>query len=242
MTASGFESPGGEKRIAELVEQSVVGQWKVERWRGAAEALHGQIWPDPLVPTMWLLELDRPALVLGSTQSERDVDTAKLQAMGIELAHRHSGGGAVLLEPGSSLWIDLLVPKGHAVWVEDISQSFQWLGSLWASTLRDLGYVAEVHGPAMVTTSESAKVCFAGLGPGEVSCAGSKAVGFSQRRTRVGARFQTVVYQTWNPEPLSVLSGLTMSALPAVFEVDKSLPSVESAFLRQLRNITTDEW
>jgi lipoate-protein ligase A len=45
-------------------------------------------------------------------------------------------------------------------------------------------------------------VCFAGLAPREVSWQGRKVVGISQRRTRVGARFQCALLHGWDPDPL----------------------------------------
>ena len=51
-------------------------------------------------------------------------------------------------------------------------------------------------------TPWSRKVCFGGLGPGEVTVDGHKLVGISQRRTRDGARFQCVVHRRWDPVPL----------------------------------------
>ncbi len=74
--------------------------WRVERHRGPAGELHALDWPRPLAPTVWLLDVVRPALVLGSTQAGLRVDGGALAARGIEVAGRRSGGGAVLLVPG----------------------------------------------------------------------------------------------------------------------------------------------
>ena len=41
-------------------------------------------------------------------------------------------------------------------------------------------------------------VCFAGLGPGEVTVGGAKVVGISQRRTRHAARFQCAALLRWD--------------------------------------------
>jgi len=46
----------------------------------------------------------------------------------------------------------------------------------------------------MVTTTWSRLVCFDGLGPGELTRAGAKLVGISQRRTRTAARLQACWY------------------------------------------------
>jgi lipoate-protein ligase A len=51
-------------------------------------------------------------------------------------------------------------------------------------------------------------VCFAGLGPGEVSVNGRKVVGISQRRSRQGARFQCAALLEWRPQEMVDLFGL----------------------------------
>ena len=58
---------------------------------------------------------------------------------------------------------------------------------------------ATVHGPAPPATAWSKLVCFAGLGPGEVTVAGAKVVGMGQRRTRAGALFQCAALLEWAP-------------------------------------------
>lgn len=45
--------------------------------------------------------------------------------------------------------------------------------------------------------------CFAGTGPGEVSVAGAKVVGISQRRTRLGSLFHTAALTRFDPERLA---------------------------------------
>jgi lipoate-protein ligase A len=47
----------------------------------------------------------------------------------------------------------------------------------------------------MRDTAWSELVCFAGLGPGELSLDGRKLVGLSQRRTRNGIRIQGSLYR-----------------------------------------------
>jgi lipoate-protein ligase A len=55
-------------------------------------------------------------------------------------------------------------------------------------------------------------VCFAGLGPGEVTIAGVKVVGMSQRRTRAGALFQCAALLAWDPARLVEVLGLPAEA------------------------------
>jgi lipoate---protein ligase len=167
-----------------------VGDWVVTEHRGTAGALHARDLPDDGLRRVWLLRPDRPALVLGSTQPDSLADPAA----NVDLVRRRSGGGAVLLDPESALWVDVVVPRGDPLWDDDVSVSFHWLGRVWRDALATLGLRAQVHEGPYLATPASRLVCFAGLGPGEVTIDGRKVVGLSQRRTRAGARFQCVAY------------------------------------------------
>ena len=145
----------------------------------------------------------RPAVVLGSTQPEADVDQGAAARFGFDVARRRSGGGAVLVDPATTVWIDAIVPRDDELWVDDVGVAFEWFGRVWAATLADLGVGAaaiEVHTGALVRTALGPVVCFAGLGPGEVSVDGAKSVGLSQRRTRGAARFQSSLLMGWDPD------------------------------------------
>jgi lipoate-protein ligase A len=152
---------------------------------------------------MWIFDIAQPAIVLGSTQA--DVDVTGIDVTGIEVVRRRSGGGAVYLAPGKTLWCDVVVPRGDELWDDDVGRATYWLGDAWAAAIGD---GAVVHRGGMVRTEWSDLVCFAGLGPGEVSVSGRKVVGISQRRTREAARFQCVAYERWDPQPLADLFGL----------------------------------
>ncbi len=175
------------------------GGWRVTRERGAAGDFHGRSLSRTPVRAVEVLEVDRPALVLGSTQPDADADADALQAAGVDLVRRRSGGGAVLLEPHGSLWIDVVVPRADPLWSDDVGVAFHWVGHAWAAALRSLGIVTDVHEDALVTSRWSRLVCFAGLGPGEVTAGGAKVVGVAQRRTRDGARFQCALLHRWDP-------------------------------------------
>ena len=90
----------------------------------------------------------------------------------------------------------------------------------------------------MVCRPWSKLVCFAGLGPGEVSVGERKAVGISQRRTRVAARFQCALYHRWDPAALvAVLADPRPSAdelAGSVAEIDVPLADVQAALLAEL--------
>lgn len=185
------------------------GSWTVEHRRGPAGALHDRPLGPDVPRAVIVLEPTQTALVLGSTQQEADVDTAALGARGVELARRRSGGGAVLLVPDATLWVDVELPRDDPLWDDDVGRAFHWLGRAWVAALADFGVRAWVNTGALVESRWSRRVCFAGLGPGEVVVGERKLVGISQRRTRDGARFQCVLHRRWDPMPLLELLALS---------------------------------
>jgi lipoate-protein ligase A len=171
---------------------------------------------------VWRLDVDSPALVLGSTQADDVVDPRAATELGFAVARRRSGGGAVVLVPGESLWVDVIVPAGDALWDDDVGRSFLWLGHCWADALRTVGLDrVDVHQGVSCQTTVGRLVCFGGLGSGEVTIDGDKAVGLSQRRTRDAARFQCVVHAHWQTELYRRLLA------PALADADR-LASLES--------------
>ena len=152
-----------------------------------------------------MLHATGDALVLGSTQAESVVDMAACEAAGVAVVRRRSGGGVVLVGPGESAWVDVVVPMGDPLWVDDVSSSAWWLGAVWVEALADVGVTgAVVHQGALCVNRWGRLVCFAGLGGGEVTLGegGPKVVGVAQRRGRWGARFQCSVPLRWDAERL----------------------------------------
>lgn len=179
------------------------GLWPVERHRGAAATFHALEVLDPPAAALWWFEVERPSVVLGSTQRPEVVDADAARAGGVEVARRRSGGGAVWLEPGTVLWVDVILPATDPRWERDVGRSFTWLGRAWAQVVGELGLPgAIVHEGPLRRTRWSDLVCFAGLGPGEVTADGRKVVGIAQRRTRTAARFQCALLLRWDPAPL----------------------------------------
>jgi lipoate---protein ligase len=206
------EQPQIHPDVVEVGHSAPVGEgsgWAFRQVRGSAADLHGL---DRLAEAggrrVVVLEVDRPALVLGSTQPGGVVDGAAVDAAGVELVRRRSGGGAVLLVPGDSLWVDVLLPRADRLWDDDVGRATWWLGRAWAAALGELDLPATVHEAGLVRTRWSDLVCFAGWGPGEVAVDGRKAVGVASRRSRAGARFQCGLGRTWDPGPLLDLLAL----------------------------------
>ena len=173
-------------------------RWDVVRAKGDARGFHSHGVPAGAQRSVRLLDVSGAALALGSTQSIDDVDLAVAKRLDVDVFNRQSGGGAVLLDPGAQLWIDVVIGRSDSLWSDDVSLASQWLGDVWVEALRSVGSEGVVHRGAMVTNELSSVVCFAGLAAGEVTVDGAKVVGISQRRTRAGARFQCSVPLRWD--------------------------------------------
>lgn len=209
--------------------------------RGSASELHGRALPSPDVAgrSVEVLAIERPALVLGSTQRLEEADLAVAAALGVEVVRRRSGGGAVYLLPGQDLWVDVTIPRSDPLWDDDVARSFHWLGRTWATALGGLGIDGHVHTGPSRTSSWSRRVCFAGVGAGEVLVQGRKVVGLAQRRTRDAARLQCAVLAAWDPVTLLGLLALTererMDGLIELADVATGVGAGPPALLDALR-------
>lgn len=183
--------------------------WSVERVAGSPAEIHSLGLPSPTGRLVRRCEPTAAAVVLGSTQPEAPAPPAPVGALAV--VRRRSGGGAVLVEPGGVLWVDVVVARDDALWDDDVGRAFHWLGDVWVAAIGEGRAVA--HRGALRTTRWSRAVCFAGLGPGEVTVDGRKVVGISQRRTRDGALFQCAALLVWDPRPLAARLGLPSDAV-----------------------------
>ena len=169
--------------------------WTVERLHGPVSDLLGTAEPPTSAARLARIHtVTRPALVLGSTQGLETADKSRAAAAGAEILRRRSGGGAVLLRPGSQVWVDFFIPASDPLWSDDVARAAHWVGELWSEVIGP--FVAEpisVHSGRLVADRWGRLVCFAGSGPGEVFAGGLKVVGVSQRRSRQRARLQTTV-------------------------------------------------
>ena len=217
--------------------------WELRRLTGRAADLHAEPLPEAPGRAVWVLDATAPALVLGSTQSEELVDGEAAAAAGTDVARRRSGGGAVLVLPGEMAWVDVILPAGDPLWDDDIARAAHWLGRAWQSALAELGVGStEVHEGALACGPLGRLVCFAAVGPGEVTVAGGdgprKVVGVSQRRTRVAARFQCAAYRRWDPDSLARLLRLDpegrWAIAGAAIGTDREPAALVDAFLRRL--------
>lgn len=195
--------------------------WQVEWRSGPAGALHHARVASDIGPSVWVCRPDRVAVVCGSTQRDLERELRRRHDPGrsgageveVEVVRRRSGGGAVLVHPSETVWVDLVVPAGHHLWDPDVGRAMHWVGRAWASMLGTFGVSGRVHTSALERSEWSDLVCFAGVGPGEVvDRAGHKLVGISQRRSRDAARFQTMAYLDLEPAALVPLLGVGIDA------------------------------
>ena len=221
--------------------------WTIERVEASASVLHERELSTPTVRAVSLLRASSTALVLGSTQPMALIDEASCRAFGIEVARRRSGGGAVLLEGDACAWIDVVIPRDDELWLDDVGAATYWLGDAWVRALVRAGCdesQVSVHRGRLQRHPWSDRVCFAGLGPGEITVSQRKLVGIAQRRTRVGARFQMALLNRWEPEhlaPLFTAPGPTVSDLAPVAigltELGCDANAVVDALLDELRGL-----
>lgn len=203
----------------------------VSRVAGSAAALHACELPD--LAAVWQFDVEHPAIVLGSRQRADVLDVDACERAGVEVARRRSGGGVVLVVPGATEWIDVVVPVSDRRWDDDVRRSMVGIGDRWVEALRGVvdGELTVHRGP-IVRNEWSDLVCFAGIGPGEVLLDGVKLVGISQRRTRRGARFQCAVNRTFDER---LLIGLLASPRPAALPPVATLaPAVSGIAERML--------
>lgn len=188
------------------------GAWSIERRADSARALHE---PWPARPergrrVVALCSVRGPrAVVLGSSQTTDLVALETAGREGVDVVHRGSGGGAVLVGPAAQVWFDVWLPRRDPLWDDDVIRSSWWLGETWARALGVLGAPALTVHHGRVTRGEWAElVCFAGVGPGEVTAGATKVVGVAQRRSHEGARLHSMAPLLWDPGALVALLAL----------------------------------
>lgn len=178
------------------------GRFAVRRVSGDAGVVHAMEVPDDPGPQVWIIEAEAPAIVLGSSQAGSDIDPAGAERAGLAVVRRRSGGGAVLVDPATLVWLDVILPAADPLWDPDVGRSGWWLGDVWVDALAALGVRAVVHRESLAADPLTRTVCFVGRAPGEVLIGDRKVVGVSQRRTRGWARFQCAALLRWDGDAL----------------------------------------
>ncbi len=208
--------------------------WDVSEEHGSAAELHDERLPVPDHRLIRVASTDGPAVVLGSTQVASHLDLELAGSLGVEVARRRSGGGAVLLWPGHQVWLDVGLPRSDPLWEDDVGRSGRWLAEAVAAGLVELGAAGAVpHRGPIERTAWSHQVCFAGRAPGEVVAGERKVVGTSQRRTREGAVFQVAIALVWAPaillDVLQLPEAASASVAAAGVGLGELVPGVRAA-------------
>jgi lipoate-protein ligase A len=131
-------------------------------------------------------------IVLGSAQ--------RLVAPG-NLLRRSTGGGAVSCDD-RYLMLDVVLPRGHPLVIEDVGRSYRWLAHALLAALAAHGAELRAVTPRAAASLPTADrvaarlACFAGTGTYElVTLAGErKLVGLAQRRRGGAALLQAAAY------------------------------------------------
>jgi len=183
-------------------------RWSSRTVTGSAAELH--LLDDFADRTLVLRVPSSRAVVLGSAQDASDVDADRAAALGLEVARRRSGGGAVFVDPVDSIWIDAWIPRADPLWVDDVSTSMLWLGRAYAAVLADdvgAGSGIDVATGAFEAGEHGRSICFLSTAPGEVVVrngalgtdrggpATGKVVGISQRRDGSGIDVATGAFE-----------------------------------------------
>ncbi len=182
--------------------------WEVTELTGTVAELHAR----PMGAFSRRVTVMHPrdaAIVLASTQSVSALDHTAVARAGLSVVRRRSGGGAVVVRPGQMSWLDIEIPRDDPLWHDDVVEAARWVGERCAAAFETLAVRDVAVNAHMRRTPWTPLVCFAGLGPGEVTISGHKVLGVSQRRTREGARFQVSVLHEWDPVEMASLFDLS---------------------------------
>jgi lipoate-protein ligase A len=153
-------------------------------------------------------------LVLGSTQS---ASLVRQPAM-LDVVRRRGGGGAVLVDPVETIWIDLWLPR-VVLRQDDVRSLLGDAGEHMRTALESLG-VGGLHLWRPETGAGRSVACFAGLGHGElVDDRARKVVGVTAWRSRDGALVQLALYRRRD----TALPGLLEVSASERVEIDRAL-------------------
>ena len=90
-------------------------------------------------PTLRFWEWDRAAIIIGNFQSlQNEVDRTATERLGVTVVRRVTGGGAMFVEPGSTITWSLYAP-GELVADMDFAASYAFLDTWVLKALNDMG-------------------------------------------------------------------------------------------------------
>lgn len=108
-------------------------------------------------PTLRFWEWERPAIIIGAFQSLRnEVDMEAAERLGVNTVRRMTGGGAMFVEPGSTITYSLYAP-GALVAGMSFAESYAFLDDWVLKALNSLGIDA-VYKPLNDIASSKGKI------------------------------------------------------------------------------------
>jgi lipoate-protein ligase A len=149
-------APAGAVAIAVRREIARASDWRDHDWRFVREApqdpalhmaldevLAREVAAGRRPPTLRIWEWSAPAVVIGSFQSLRnEVDAAEARRRGFTVVRRISGGGAMFIDPASTITYSLYAP-GSLVAGMSLAESYRYLDDWVIGALtEDLGLSA----------------------------------------------------------------------------------------------------
>lgn len=140
-------------------------EWQVLDGRAVSPAMHlalddvlaREVAAGRRAPTLRFWEWDRPAIIIGNFQSlKNEVDIEAAARLGVTVVRRVTGGGAMFVEPGSTITYSLYAP---AELVDGLSfaESYALLDGWVLKALNDMG-VDAVYKPLNDIASSKGKI------------------------------------------------------------------------------------
>jgi len=151
-----------------------------------------QLSSEVIEPRMRFWTYESPGVVLGCSQRGLLSAVDAAQRIGVPLAGRQAGGGAVLTGPWM-LSVSLVLPVTHSLALGGALVGYRRIGEAFAKVLRGIGIDAHAltsdEARAAQQEGERADLqwaCYGGLSPWEVVVGKRKIVGLAQVRRRTG--------------------------------------------------------
>lgn len=151
-----------------------------------------QLASEVVEPVMRFWTYDSPGVVLGCSQRGLLSAVDAAQRVGIPLAGRQAGGGAVLTGPWM-LSVSVVLPLSHPLALGGTVAGYRRIGEGFTRVLRDTGIDAHALTPTEARNVQQADsqadlqwACYGGLSPWEVVVDKRKIVGLAQVRRRTG--------------------------------------------------------
>ncbi len=141
----------------------------------------------------------------------------------------------MLVRPGEVLWIDVLLPRGDALWDDDVGRAAHWLGETW----RDALGVGVVHTGQMIRTPLVERDLLRGRRPGRGAARRREGRRHLAAAHAWRARFQCAVLRTWDSTELARIFAAgewreVADSLDRVAVGVADLAGLEAAFLAAL--------